>query len=222
MNLSVTGDRMRCVLASSNVGKLREFDRLLGPLGWEVIAQSDLKIDSADEPYGTFLENALNKARHAARLSGLAALADDSGICVPALHGAPGVLSARYAQSISFVSETSNGVDHLNNQALLHQLRMRFGQVMTPAHFVCVLVFLRHADDPQPIVAQATWAGQVQEQPAGAGGFGYDPHFFVPAEGLTAAELSVDRKNQISHRARAMQRLLEELFSSGLMRSSTA
>lgn len=188
----------RLVLASNNAGKLREFSALLEALRVEVLPQSALNITEAEEPYGTFIENALAKARHASRLSGLPALADDSGLCVPALRGAPGVHSARYA------GEPKN--DAGNNERLLTELA---GKTDRRAYYVCVLVLLRHADDPQPLIAEGLWQGEILEAARGAGGFGYDPLFFVPETGLTAAELDATRKNQLSHRGQAMRLLLE-------------
>ncbi|MBV8047373.1 MAG: non-canonical purine NTP pyrophosphatase, partial [Paludibacterium sp.] len=156
------------VLASNNAGKLREFSALLAPLGIRVVAQKDLNVPECPEPYGTFLENALAKARHASRVTGLPALADDSGLCVTALGGAPGVLSARFA------GEPKS--DARNNQLLVERLR---GVADRRAWYVCVLVLVRHADDPHPLVADGVWHGEIQDQPAGAGGFGYDPYFLL-------------------------------------------
>jgi len=190
----------RLVLASSNAGKLREFRRLLTPLGLDVIAQSELGIAEADEPHATFIENALAKARHASDASGLPALADDSGICVAALGGAPGVRSARYA------GEPRS--DARNNVALVEALR---GVSDRRAHYYCVLVLMHHADDPQPILAEGIWHGIVVDQPRGSGGFGYDPHFEDAETNLTGAELPLARKNEISHRGQAMRSLIARL-----------
>lgn len=190
----------KLVLASNNAGKLREFGALLAPLGIQVLAQRELNVPECPEPYGTFLENALAKARHASRLTGLPALADDSGLCVEALDGAPGVLSARFA------GEPKS--DARNNQLLVERLQ---GQGNRRAWYVCVLVLLRHADDPHPLVADGVWYGEIQDLPAGAGGFGYDPHFRLPAHGCTAAELPAEAKNRASHRGQAMQQLLQKL-----------
>lgn len=190
----------RLVLASGNAGKLREFRRLLEPLGVEVIPQAELRIAEADEPHMTFVENALAKARHASACSGLPALADDSGICVDALGGAPGVRSARYAGAPSS--------DARNNEALVAALR---GVADRRAHYYCVLVLVRHADDPQPIIAEGVWRGSIVEVPRGDGGFGYDPHFQDEVTGLTGAELALARKNALSHRGKAMRRLLAQL-----------
>ena len=187
----------RLVLASSNTGKLREFRRLLDPVGFDVLPQAELGIDEADEPHPTFIENALVKARHASRRSGLPALADDSGICVDALAGAPGVRSARYAGDPRS--------DARNNAALIAALQ---GVADRRAHYYCVLVLMRHATDPQPVVAEGIWHGRVIDAPRGSGGFGYDPHFEDLATGLTGAELPLERKNELSHRGRAMRSLI--------------
>lgn len=187
----------RLVLASGNEGKLREFRRLLAPLGTEVIAQSGLGIAEAPEPHITFVENALAKARHASAASGLPALADDSGICVRALGGAPGVKSARYAGDPRS--------DARNNAKLVADLQ---GIADRRAHFVCVLVLLRHAADPEPVIAEGVWHGRIVDVPRGTGGFGYDPHFLDEGMGLTAAELPPEQKNALSHRGRALAALL--------------
>jgi XTP/dITP diphosphohydrolase len=190
----------RLVLASRNPGKLREFRRLLEPLGIAVVAQAELGIGEADEPHVTFIENAIAKARHASAQSGLPALADDSGICVDALGGAPGVQSARYA------GEPKS--DARNNAALIAALH---GIADRRAHYYCVLVLLRHANDPQPIIADGAWHGTVLDAPRGRGGFGYDPHFQDDTTGLTGAELPLARKNALSHRGKAMRRLLARI-----------
>ena len=190
----------RLVLASSNQGKLTEFRRLLEPLGMTVLPQAELGIPDADEPYLTFVENALAKARHASRLSGLPALADDSGVCVAALGGAPGVHSARYA------GEPRS--DARNNAHLIHALQ---GVADRRAHYVCVLVLVRHADDPEPVIAEGRWHGTIVDAPRGEGGFGYDPHFLDAATGLTGAELPLERKNALSHRGQAMRILVDRL-----------
>ena len=193
----------RLVLASNNPGKLREFDRLLSPLGIGVIAQSDLGIGEADEPHATFVENALAKARHASAQAKLPALADDSGVCVHALGGAPGVQSARYA------GEPRS--DARNNEKLIAALR---DVADRRAHYACVLVLVRHADDPEPIIAEGRWHGIIVDAPRGDGGFGYDPHFLDPATGMTGAELPLARKNELSHRGRAMRALIDRLQES--------
>lgn len=190
----------KLVMASHNKGKLREFSALLAPLGWEVIPQSELGVSEAEEPHGTFVENALAKARHASRETGLPALADDSGICVAALGGAPGVYSARFA------GEPKS--DEANNALLLEKLN---GEADRRAHYVCVLVMLQHAEDPQPIIAEGEWHGEVTREARGAGGFGYDPYFLLPELGQTAAELDAALKNTLSHRGAACRILLERL-----------
>ena len=185
------------VLASNNAGKLAEFSSLLTPLGLALRKQSELGISEAEEPYATFVENALAKARHVAQLSGLPALADDSGVCVPALGGAPGVLSARYA------GEPKS--DARNNQKLIHDLSIHEDK---SAYYYCVLVYLRHAQDPQPVIAEGRWDGEIIATPRGANGFGYDPHFWIPSLNKTAAELSAEEKNQLSHRGQALRALI--------------
>ena len=188
------------VLASGNPGKLREFRELLAPFDLEIVAQGELGILDADEPHDTFVENALAKARHAAALSGLPALADDSGICVRALGGEPGVHSARFA------GEPKS--DARNNEKLLGLLA---GVADRAAHYYAVIVLVRHAHDPEPLIAQGRWHGEVIDVPRGQGGFGYDPHFLLPALGQTAAELSSEQKNAFSHRGQALRRLIELL-----------
>lgn len=190
----------KLVLASNNAKKMKELNALLAPLGFEVIPQGALGIPEAEEPHCTFVENALAKARHAAQLSGLPALADDSGLCVEALGGAPGVYSARYG------GEPKS--DARNNEKLLAELA---GQTNRRAHFACVLVLVRTADDPQPIIAEGNWSGEILTALRGAEGFGYDPLFYVPAYNQTAAELDAAVKNQCSHRAQAMQQLIARL-----------
>jgi XTP/dITP diphosphohydrolase len=191
----------KLVIASNNPGKLREFERMLAPLGIEVVTQAQLGITEAEEPHCTFVENALAKARHVSRASGLPALADDSGICVDALGGAPGVISARYAGD-------NPKSDRRNNDKLLHDLQ---GVTDRRAHYYCVLVLVRHADDPQPLIAEGEWHGEIGREERGDGGFGYDPMFWLPQYGKMAAELSHDEKAQISHRAKALKVLLEKL-----------
>ena len=193
-------DFPRLVLASGNEGKLREFRRLLSPLGTEVIAQSELNIPEAPEPHVTFVENALAKARHASALARLPALADDSGVCVRALAGAPGVQSARYA------GEPRS--DARNNAKLIAELP---GVADRRAHYVCVLVLVRHAEDPEPVIAEGAWHGRIIDTPRGTGGFGYDPHFLDEATGLTGAEMPLAQKNLVSHRGKALRALLERL-----------
>jgi XTP/dITP diphosphohydrolase len=195
----------RLVLASSNPGKLREFRQMLAPLGIEVVPQSELGIADAGEPHGTFVENALAKARHACRHSGLPSFADDSGICVDALDGEPGVRSARYADAGSASREDQ---DQRNNEKLVAELR---GRTDRGAHYYCVIVLVRRPDDPQPLIAEGRWRGEVIATPRGAGGFGYDPYFLLTALGRTAAELESDEKNAISHRGQALARMVEML-----------
>lgn len=190
----------KIVLASNNQGKLREFSQILAPLNISLHVQSEFNVPEADEPFLTFVENALTKARHAARLTGLPALADDSGLCVNALHGAPGVLSARYA------GEPKS--DSRNNQELLAHLE---NQQDRSAYYYCVLVYVRSEFDPQPIIADGRWMGEIVATPRGEHGFGYDPHFWLPSLGKTAAELSPELKNSLSHRGQALRSLLEKL-----------
>ena len=196
----------RLVLASSNPGKLREFRQILSPLGSELVPQSELGIAEAGEPHGTFVENALAKARHASSRSGLPAFADDSGICVAALGGAPGVHSARYAGAPS--TGRSDDQDTRNNRKLVEALADKADR---RAHYACVIVLVRHAADPEPLIAEGRWQGVVTATPRGDGGFGYDPYFLLPELGRTAAELMPDEKNAISHRGQAMRRLVEML-----------
>lgn len=193
---------MKLVLASGNPGKLRELDALLGPRGFELVAQSALGIESPPEAGTTFEENALIKARHAARCSGFAALADDSGIEVDALGGRPGVHSARYAGE--------GATDQQNLEKLLEELRGVPAERRT-ARYRCVIVLVRDADDPAPIVARGTWEGRILEASRGSGGFGYDPIFLPAGLDRTAAELSPAEKNAISHRGLALAALLTEL-----------
>jgi XTP/dITP diphosphohydrolase len=193
---------VRLVLASNNPGKLREMRALLAPLGYEVLAQAELGIEEAEEPHDTFLENALAKARHASRASGLPALADDSGLCVEALGGAPGVHSAYFAGREGGREER----DARNNAKLLASLGEE-----RKAHYRCVMAFVRSAGDPGPLVAEGRWHGEIARAPRGANGFGYDPLFLVPERGVTAAELADEEKNRLSHRARAAARLVELL-----------
>ncbi len=190
----------KLVLASNNAKKMKELNALLAPLGFEVIPQGALGIPEAEEPHCTFVENALAKARHAAKFSGLPALADDSGLCVAALGGAPGVYSARYA------GEPKS--DARNNEKLLADLGENCNRA---AHFVSVIVLVRHADDPQPLIAEGEWHGEILPAQRGEGGFGYDPMFYLPEFDKTAAELDAETKNGISHRGHAMQQLIARL-----------
>jgi XTP/dITP diphosphohydrolase len=194
----------KLVLASNNPGKLSEIGALLAPLAIEVTAQAALHIFEADEPHATFLENALAKARHASLASGLSALADDSGLCVDALGGAPGVHSAYYAGREGSREER----DARNNAKLLEALA---GVVDRRAHYYCVMVLLRRADDPEPLVAEGVWRGEIAHSPRGTGGFGYDPLFYLPARRCTSAELDAGQKNRVSHRGQALARLLARL-----------
>ena len=191
----------KLVIASNNPGKLREFQQMLAPLGIEVLTQSQLGIAEAEEPHCTFVENALAKARHVSAACGLPALADDSGICVDALGGAPGVQSARYAGD-------NPKSDQRNNEKLLHEMQ---GVSDRRAHYYCVLVLVRGAADPQPLIAEGEWQGEIFHTERGAGGFGYDPLFWLPDFGKTAAELTHEEKHAISHRGRALQVLLQRL-----------
>jgi XTP/dITP diphosphohydrolase len=200
----------KVVLASNNAGKLREFSSLLHNFGVELIPQGELGIAEAAEPFPTFVENALAKARHAARWSGLPALADDSGLCVMALNGAPGVYSARYAERAG--REKS---DAANNAYLLERLADFREPNQRRAYFFCVLVLVRAVDDPEPLIAEGRWHGEVLSAARGAGGFGYDPLFNLPELGATAAELSPALKNQHSHRALALQQLSERFVQMG-------
>lgn len=188
------------VLASNNAGKLKEFGAMLAPVGFAVRTQGEFNVPEAEEPHPTFVENALAKARHAARLTGLPALADDSGICANALGGAPGVLSARYA------GEPKS--DERNNQKLIAGLAAHADK---SAYYYCVLVFVRHANDPQPIIAEGRWDGEIIAEARGQGGFGYDPYFWLPALGKTAAELPAEEKNRLSHRGQALRLLVDKL-----------
>lgn len=196
------------VLASNNQGKLAEFERLLAPLSIKVHAQSVFNVPECDEPFATFIENALRKARHTARHTGLPALADDSGVCVPALNGAPGVFSARYASLFEPLLHPLLDKDTQNNLQLREHLR---GHVDRSAYYYCVLVLVRHADDPQPIICDGQWWGQLIEEPRGEGGFGYDPYFLIPEWGVTAAQMDNTQKNALSHRGQAVQILIEKL-----------
>jgi XTP/dITP diphosphohydrolase len=200
---------VRLVLASNNRKKLRELQALLMPAGVELVAQGALGVDEADEPFATFIENALTKARHAARICGSAAIADDSGLCVDALDGAPGVISAHFATlatSDHADREAHRALqDAANNELLIDRLR---GAADRRARFVSTLVALRSADDPEPLIAIGRWEGEILESPRGAGGFGYDPLMFIPALGRGVAELDVATKNRHSHRALAAAQML--------------
>jgi XTP/dITP diphosphohydrolase len=204
----------RLVLASGNAGKLRELQALMAPLGVALVAQRALGVEEVEEVHHTFLENALLKARHASRVSGLPALADDSGLCTVALQGAPGVRSARFAadareapKALPEEKLATAVVDARNNAELLRRLA---GHTRA-AWYVCVLVLVRSPDDPHPIVVDAIWPGEIVDEPRGHHGFGYDPHFFLPDLGMTVAELEPAHKNAVSHRGRAIQALLVRL-----------
>lgn len=193
----------KIVLASGNPGKIREIARLLTPLGLEVVPQDVLGVSPAPEPHPTFVENALAKARHAAVATGLPALADDSGICVAALGGAPGVRSARYAGPAA--SDEDNNARLLQRMSAMSDRR---------AHYYCVIVLVRDGDDPQPIIAEGEWHGEILRSPRGTRGFGYDPLFLDCQSGLTGAELTPSRKNRLSHRGKAMRKLMRVLAHS--------
>ncbi len=190
----------KLVIASGNKGKLREIAHLLAPLNIDIVAQAELNVSECEEPYCTFIENALAKARHASRQTGLPALADDSGLCVDALQGSPGVLSARYA------GEPKS--DQANNEKLLSVLS---NEKNRQAHFYCVIVLVRHADDPEPLIAEGRWAGEILSEFRGQDGFGYDPLFLDAKTGKTVAELPLEIKSRISHRGHAMAKLLLQL-----------
>ncbi len=190
----------KIVLATGNQGKVREFASLFAEYGVDVVAQKELGVSDVPETGTTFVENAIIKARHAAQVTGLPAIADDSGLVVDALGGAPGIYSARYAGA--------DATDDSNIDKLLSELE---GETQRKAHFFCTLVFMRHADDPVPLVAQGKWQGEVLSARAGNGGFGYDPVFHVPTHGCTAAELDKVEKNQISHRGNALRLLLNTM-----------
>ena len=190
----------KVVIASNNPGKLREFAQLLAPLGIEALPQSAFAIPEADEPHQTFVENALAKARHASRIAGMPALADDSGICVPALEGAPGVFSARFG------GEPRS--DLRNNERLIEALRNHADR---SAYYYCALVLVRSPYDPRPLVADGTWHGDIVFEPRGTGGFGYDPHFWLAEFKCTAAELESAQKNRISHRGQALAALVAKI-----------
>ena len=198
---------MKFVVASSNAGKLAEFRDLLGEAGYEFVTQGELGVTDAEETGLTFVENALLKARHAARITGLPALADDSGLCVDALDGAPGLYSARYAGS--------HGDAQANIAKLLDAMK-DVPRAQRTAHFIAVIVLLRHAEDPQPIIAEGRWSGLILDTPRGDGGFGYDPVFLDPENNLSAAEFDPAIKNRLSHRGRALAMLRQKLADTAL------
>lgn len=205
----------RVVLASGNAGKLSELQALLAPTGIELVAQRALGVSDADEPFGTFVENALAKARHASAVTGLPAIADDSGVCVPALGGAPGVRSARYAADLDGGPKD----DAANNARLVRELAAHADR---SAYYYCALVLVRSPDDPQPVIADGLWHGEIVAEPRGEGGFGYDPHFLVREHGLTVAQMDAEAKNRTSHRGIAMRALLAKLADARLLRAVTA
>ncbi|AJZ91161.1 nucleoside-triphosphate diphosphatase [Klebsiella michiganensis] len=192
----------KVVLATGNAGKVRELANLLADFGFDVVAQTELNVESVEETGLTFIENAILKARHAAKVTGLPALADDSGLAVDALGGAPGIYSARYAGE--------DASDQQNLDKLLQALK-EVPDEKRQAQFHCVLVYMRHAEDPTPLVFHGRWPGVITHEPAGQGCFGYDPIFYVPSEGKTAAELTRDEKSAISHRGQALKLLLEAM-----------
>jgi len=196
----------KLVIASGNAGKLREIEAILGPLGCEVLTQAELGIADAEEPHLTFIENALAKARHVAALASLPALADDSGICAIALGGEPGVHSARYASNSGGREER----DARNNQKLVATLAAFADR---RAYYYCAMVLVRHAADPQPLIGEGYWWGEIRSEARGSNGFGYDPHFYLPELGKTAAELNAEQKNRLSHRGQALRQLVEKLRS---------
>jgi XTP/dITP diphosphohydrolase len=197
----------KLVAATANPGKLREFRQMLEPLGFEIVPQAELGIPEAEEPHATFVENALAKARHASRLAGMPAFADDSGICAAALGGEPGVHSARYAGGENARREAQ---DDRNNRKLLGELA---GKADRRAHYYCVVVLVRHAEDPEPLIAEGRWHGEVTDRARGSNGFGYDPYFYLPQLKRTAAELEPEAKNRISHRGQALRQLVASLQS---------
>lgn len=196
----------KIVLATGNPGKVKELQALLQPLNVEIVPQSDFNLPEAEETGTTFIENAIIKAKHAAKLTGLPAIADDSGLAVDALGGAPGVYSARYAKDV--VGEQVTDQDNINK--LLNALQ-NTPKAQRTASFHCVLVLMRHADDPTPLVSHAQWQGEILTTAQGQDGFGYDPIFWVPAAQCSAAQLSKADKNAVSHRGQALQSLLAQL-----------
>lgn len=193
----------KIVLATGNAGKLKELQALLADQPFAIVSQKEMGVSDAEETGLSFVENAILKARHAARATGLPALADDSGLCVDVLGGAPGIYSARYSGA--------GATDAGNNAKLLQALQPMRGEAPLTARFVCVLALVRHADDPLPLLCQAEWEGEILEAPRGEQGFGYDPLFWVPQEGMSSAELPRERKNAISHRAQALRQLKDRI-----------
>lgn len=199
----------KIVIASSNPGKLREFEQMLAPLGIEIVPQSRLGVAETGEPHATFVQNALAKAQHASRLSRMPAFADDSGLCIAALGGAPGVHSARFAGgSAAGPPGAREDQDRRNNEKLITLLN---GQADRSAHYYCVIVLTRQAEDPEPLIAEGRWHGRLIDTPRGTNGFGYDPYFYLPELGRTAAELAPEEKNAISHRGQALAALIAQL-----------
>lgn len=196
-----TGNRPQVIIASNNAGKLREFRELLRELPLEIRPQSDFGVSAAEETGLSFVENAIIKARHACQETGLPAIADDSGLAVDALRGAPGIYSARYS---------GENNDEANNRLLLAKLK-NVPETQRSARFHCALAYMRHEEDPCPIVCQASWEGRILFEPQGENGFGYDPLFYLPLSGCSSAQLPPEQKNRISHRGRAMEKLLREL-----------
>jgi len=194
----------KLVIASGNAGKLREIQAILGPLGWEILTQAALGIADAEEPHQSFIENALAKARHTAERSGLPALADDSGVCAVALGGEPGVHSARYAGDAGKRADR----DARNNDKLIQALAAASDR---RAYYYCAMVLVRHPADPQPLIGEGYWWGEIRGEACGRNGFGYDPHFFLPDLGKTAAELEPAQKNRLSHRGQALRQLVDKL-----------
>ncbi|OCG19834.1 MULTISPECIES: XTP/dITP diphosphatase [unclassified Gilliamella] len=192
----------KIVLATNNQGKVNELQKLLADAGFDIIAQSQFNVPDADETGLTFIENAILKARHTAKLTGLPAIADDSGLAVNSLGGAPGIYSARYAGE--------HGNDKSNNQKLLKALQ-NFPKEKRTAYFYCALVFMRHENDPTPIICLGKWNGLILNEEQGDGGFGYDPLFYVPELGCTAAQLTKEQKSQISHRGQALKQLIAKI-----------
>ena len=198
------------VVASSNPGKLREIETMLAQLGFEIVPQAKLGISDAEEPHFSFVENALAKARHASREARLPALADDSGICAVALNGEPGVYSARFAGGPPHADRAEQGK---RNKPRL--ISLPSDKEDRRAHYACVMVLVRHAEDPEPVIAEGRWLGEVIDMPRGANGFGYDPYFHLPELGKTAAELDSEQKNALSHRGKALRRLIARLKEGG-------
>jgi len=201
----------RVVMASSNPGKLREINQILGGLGMEVVPQSEFDVPDADETGLSFVENAILKARHAAQLTGLPAIADDSGLEVDALNGAPGIYSARYSSRSGGTGEGTT--DEKNLRKLLQDLK-DIPEAERTARFQCLMVFMSHAEDPTPLICQGTWEGRILFEPQGEGGFGYDPIFYVPSENCASAELAPEVKNRLSHRGQALTKLVGALSQS--------